>query len=236
MKPYQGLPIAECGEPLVTIPPARFRLATPHPYVALGAPYHGSAPWRLRLGVLEALTRAQRHLQRLRPGWWLRLFDAYRPIAVQAFMVEREFRQLAGGRIPSEVPAAERAILLERAYRIWAPPSHDPATPPPHSTGAAVDLSLCDAEGREIHMGSPIDENSARSEPDHFMALDPVAHAHRCLLCRVMTDAGFRRHPGEWWHFSLGDQLWAWQMREAGATGRVVARYGRADLLHDSGP
>ncbi|WP_413325826.1 M15 family metallopeptidase [Synechococcus sp. MIT S9503] len=28
-----------------------------------------------------------------------------------------------------------------------------------------------------------------------------------------MTEAGFARHPNEWWHFSHGDQLWAWQRK-----------------------
>jgi D-alanyl-D-alanine dipeptidase len=29
------------------------------------------------------------------------------------------------------------------------------------------------------------------------------------------------RHPNEWWHFSHGDQLWAWR------SGRAAALYGR---------
>ena len=36
-----------------------------------------------------------------------------------------------------------------------------------------------------------------------------------------METAGFAQHPNEWWHFSLGDQLWAWR------TGGQTARYGR---------
>jgi D-alanyl-D-alanine dipeptidase len=45
-----------------------------------------------------------------------------------------------------------------------------------------------------------------------------------------MTQAGFERHPQEWWHFSLGDQLWAWQRQQQ--TGELVmAHYGRADLI-----
>jgi len=38
-----------------------------------------------------------------------------------------------------------------------------------------------------------------------------------------MASAGFARHPNEWWHFSVGDQLWAW-INHAPA-----ARYGRVD-------
>ena len=25
-----------------------------------------------------------------------------------------------------------------------------------------------------------------------------------------MKFSGFVQHPNEWWHFSYGDQLWAW--------------------------
>ena len=80
-------------------------------------------------------------------------------------------------------------------------------------------------------MGSPIDENSDRSNPDHFVASDPVAHANRQLLLQVMTEAGFTRHWAEWWHFSLGDQMWAWLRQQSGADSAAVAHYGRADLL-----
>ena len=43
---------------------------------------------------------------------------------------------------------------------------------------------------------------------------DPLSHvwqSRRDLLANVMRKAGFVRHPHEWWHFSYGDQLWAWK-------------------------
>ena len=231
MKPYRNLPIAECGEPLVVIPAGRFLLTEPPPYAAFGAPYAEVSPWLLRSGVLSALRVARDALYARRAGWRLKIFDAYRPNAVQRFMVNHEFLQISGGRPPESVAEPERSALLERVYRIWAEPSDDPATPPPHSTGAALDLTLADERGMEAPMGSPIDENSDRSNPDYFDGRDAVVQAHSQLLNAVMTAAGFRRHPFEWWHFSLGDQLWAWQaLREEPACG-VFARYGRADLL-----
>lgn len=30
-----------------------------------------------------------------------------------------------------------------------------------------------------------------------------------------MGAAGFAQHPNEWWHYSFGDQLWAWRKGEA---------------------
>ena len=232
MKPYRALPIQECGEPLVTIPTGEFPLTDPPPYAAVGAVYpDGSGPWMLRLGVMDRLRRAQAELSRLNPGWQLKLFDAYRPNTVQDYMVKREFMGLSGGRPPEHVPIEELEKLWWRTYRIWAEPSDDPATPPPHSTGAALDLTLVDASGLEVNMGSPIDENSDRSNPDYFAERNAEAHANRQLLLQVMSAAGFLRHPFEWWHFSWGDQLWAWQTLQADMGGNAVARYGRADLL-----
>ncbi len=81
-------------------------------------------------------------------------------------------------------------------------------TPPPHSTGAAVDVTLVDDNKRVVDMGSPIDEMSERSLPDYFANNSVEAqqyHAHRQLLHNVMLKAGFQRNPREWWHFSLGE-------------------------------
>lgn len=231
MKPYRTIPIEEGGEPLVAVPAGVFLLTEPHPYASVGAPYGASSPWFLRQGVLAALTAAQDRLRRHRPDWRFLLFDGYRPNTVQRHMVGHEFRQLSGGRPPETVPETERQVLWERVFRIWAEPSDDPATPPPHSTGAALDVTLADAAGQEVWMGSPIDENSDRSNPDYFADQDPAAHANRQLLFQVMSESDFTRHWGEWWHFSRGDQMWAWLKRQNGSDSAAMARYGRADLL-----
>lgn len=206
-------------------------LTDPHPYRAFGAPYGDICPWQARGAVVDALKKAKAALEQQRPDLGFRLFDAYRPNAIQSFMVGHEFRMLSGGKAPDELPPAEAEAIFERAYRIWAEPSEDDASPPPHSTGAALDLTLCDAEGHDISMGSPIDENSDCSLPDYFERRDPLAHANRKLLKEVMESAGFERHPEEWWHFSLGDQMWAWTREQKAPSRREVARYGRADRL-----
>lgn len=89
------------------------------------------------------------------------------------------------------------------------------------------------ANGQPLAMGSPIDAIGAVSEPDYFRCLAATLpdgeqreqaqlwSAHRQLLAEAMAAAGFVRHPNEWWHFSWGDQLWAW------ARGAGVACYGR---------
>lgn len=237
MKTYQSIRIEESNESLVAIPEQPFSFTRPHPYVALKAPYAGASPWMLRQRVLNALLQAHDELVALMPGWRLKLFDAYRPVPVQTFMVWREFRlqaELAGRSLASYRDPAELqenapdlyGVLAAKVFEFWGVPSDDPRTPPPHSTGGAVDLTLEDACGQEIDMGSPIDETTERSYPDHYAnAASPlllVFHENRILLNKVMTSAGFCRHGNEWWHFSLGDQMWAWTQ------GEPVAIYGRA--------
>ena len=235
MKPYQKVPIQECGEPIAPIPLAQFAVVAPHPYAVLGAPYGDLSPYFLRQGVLQKLIQAQDHLQAQRPGWRLQIFDAYRPVAVQQFMVTYTFEQLAQaeGLDVTALSQRDRDRIKAQVLTFWAMPSSNPAMPPPHSTGAAVDLTVANAQGKSLDMGSDIDEISPRSYPDHFAhSADPDQqryHQHRHLLTAAMVAAGFCQHPNEWWHFSWGDQLWAWQ------TGKI-ARYGSVqDLTIQSG-
>lgn len=232
MKPYQQISIYESGEPLVPIPVAEFAVEQPHPYVRLGAPYGSKSPYYLRQTVLDKLRLAQTRLQQEKPGWQIQIFDAYRPIAVQQFMVDYSLRQMAEatGLNPNQLTEAQRHTLLEQVHQFWATPSANPQTPPPHSTGAAVDITLIDAAGGVVDMGSPIDEMSPRSYPNYYAqphnSEADQFHAHRQLLQRIMLQAGFEQHPQEWWHFSSGDQLWAWLTQQKQSDQTIHACYG----------
>ncbi|MEB3173268.1 MAG: M15 family metallopeptidase [Cyanobacteriota bacterium] len=231
-RPWQSIPIADCGEPLQALPPELLRLE-PHPYAVLGAPYGpGQSPFQLRSGVISRLLIAQKALAEHDQDLRLAIFDGWRPVAVQEFMVETTIREqcrLAG--VDPLQPSPARNRISAEVGRFWAPPSNDPATPPPHSTGAAVDLTIALATGQVLDMGGAIDAIGPVSEPDHFGPQAVSApggeaalwHQRRCLLHAVMAAAGFARHPNEWWHFSHGDQLWAWLQQQPEAC------YGRVD-------
>jgi D-alanyl-D-alanine dipeptidase len=231
MKPYQKIPIVECGEPLVPIPLEQFAVESPHPYEKLGAPYGDVSPYYLRQSVLEALIVAQAEIQRRHPDWRIQIFDAYRPVAVQQFMVDYTFAEVVQSQqlTPAALSENQREAIWQEVYKLWAVPSHNLMTPPPHSTGAAIDLTLVDGAGQTLNMGSAIDELSPRSHPDYYANQPELPyHANRQLLREVMYSAGFRRHPSEWWHFCLGDQMWAWLCNQENSTDTITARYGRA--------
>lgn len=228
MKPYQTIPIVECNEPLVPIPDDRFILENPPAYVKLGADYQGKSPYYLREGVLNRLLMAREKLAQIQPPWRIKIFDAYRPVWVQQFMVDYTFNSICLNRTldVNILSAEEKASIYEEVYQIWAIPSDNPLTPPPHSTGSAIDLTLVDENGKEVDMGGDIDELSARSNPDYYKdSTHPQArvfHQNREILLEIMTYGGFRRHQGEWWHFSYGDQMWAWLQNSD-----TIAQYGR---------
>lgn len=244
-KPYLQMPIVESGETLLPIPQDCFAFETPHPYQVLGAPYEQASPYFLRESVLEALQSAQGHLQKLQPHWQVMIFDAYRPIAVQAFMVNFTYAQVLQdkGWQAETLSASQKEDAWQEVYGLWAPPNLEPKSPPPHSTGAAVDITLFDRTTKEpVFMGSEIDELSVRSHPHYFadLAHNPQTPPHekrlaeqadqnRRIMYEAMQKVGFQRHQQEWWHFSLGDQMWAWlnQLEQPHLT--FKACYGRIE-------
>ena len=226
MRPWSLIPIAECGEPMQELPPALLRME-PHPYMALGAAYGASGtPFQLRLGVVQRLLDAQQQLIVHDPSLRLSIFDAWRPIAVQAFMVDHSIAELCRERGVEVRSGNAFDQVVADVGRFWAAPSRDPMTPPPHSTGAAVDLTLSSSDGTPLAMGGEIDAIGAVSEPQHYAGRDDSNarrwHQRRQLLAEVMGAAGFAQHPNEWWHYSFGDQLWAWRR------GAAVAIYAEA--------
>ena len=245
-RPYWTIAIQDNQEPLVAIQTQDFASASIHDYQRLGAPYDGTSPYALREGVLRSLYQAQIYLQAKSPRLRLYLFDAYRPLAVQDFMANHAFQSLVSDRQLDEatLTSAQKDELWNEVYTIWAPPNQNPLTPPPHSTGAAVDLTIYDAQTQAcLDMGSPIDELSERSHPLYFRNLleqgklsgedrdaAQTAAQNRETLANVMEKAGFKRHLGEWWHFCLGDQMWVWLSQQQDPEMKT-ARYGRYDLL-----
>lgn len=95
----------------------------------------------------------------------------------------------------------------------------------PHVAGAAVDLTLVDAAGAALDLGTEIDATPEQSDGACFFAarnISPAARRHRTLLAEALTAAGLVNYPTEWWHWSYGDRYWALE------TGADAALYGPA--------
>ncbi|GAA3482363.1 hypothetical protein GCM10018966_068950 [Streptomyces yanii] len=97
----------------------------------------------------------------------------------------------------------------------------------PHSVGAAVDLTLADADGREPDLGTRMNADPEESAGAYYTdapGIGEEARANRGLLGSVLTAAGLVNYPTEWWHWSYGDRYWALN------TGAAAALYGPKEI------
>ena len=70
-----------------------------------------------------------------------------------------------------------------------------------HSRGHTLDVTLVNAEGREVEMPTGFDEFSTFADRDYSDCTDAAAK-NAMLLQEVMEKHGFKGLQSEWWHFS----------------------------------
>jgi D-alanyl-D-alanine dipeptidase len=78
----------------------------------------------------------------------------------------------------------------------------DPRRGSPHSRGVAVDLTLIDATGRVLDMGTPFDAFTPLSHHAN-LEVSGEAQRNRLLLLGLMSAAGWDFYSREWWHYQL---------------------------------
>ncbi len=107
-------------------------------------------------------------------GYRIKIYDAYRPLAVQW-----------------------------KLWEMYKDPNYvaDPRKGSMHNRGVAIDLTLIDKNGKELAMGTPFDYFGERAH-SNYSNLPKHILANRYLLKSVMEKAGFQGINTEWWHFS----------------------------------
>ncbi len=219
MKIWNKIPIKDNGDKLVPIP-SYLKFLDPHPYFHLGAPYKDKTSiWNLREEVVNRLVKVSDYFVS-QSCFNLLIYDSWRPLEVQEFMFKRAFLLECE---KSDIDASFKNIksfpsILKKVEKFWAYPSYDSWCPPPHSTGGALDVCLSDKDGNLVEMGGTVDQMDDTSNPDFYANMKNeeaiIWNSRRNLLREIMTKFGFVQHPNEWWHFSYGDQLWAWKNKK----------------------
>ncbi|MEH0416590.1 M15 family metallopeptidase [Streptomyces sp. B21-083] len=201
-----AVPVEECGERLVEV---RGALLTDDRQQRAS----GGAQFTLRQGVLDRLLDAQALLP---DGIRLLFVEGYRPPALQ-----RRYFEDYSAELRAQHPDWSGDRLRSAASRYVSPPEIAP-----HSAGAAVDLTLVDADGRELDLGTVMNASPEASEGacyTHAETIGAEARAHREILGKALSGAGLVNYPTEWWHWSYGDRYWAL------TTGAPAALYGPAE-------
>lgn len=203
----KGIPIEDNGEPLVDFVKAGLVFAPRHPVFPFPRAH------LLRQGVVERLVRAKPLLPR---NWTLIIVEGFRTLEVQR-MQHAANRQRFEALYPDLPPDKLQALLED-----FSAPPDVAGVPPPHSTGGALDLHAVDERGEEVDLISPF----TMDNPEVAAWDAPVSEAarrNREALKAALESAGITNYPGEFWHWSYGDQGWAHR------GGHPCAVYGRLD-------
>lgn len=105
----------------------------------------------IRRGVAERLLQVAAALQ----GSRLMILECYRPLALQAQYFNDYVAELT-----RTYPDYSSSMLKDLASRYVAPPT----ITPPHCTGGALDLTLCDMDGKELDVGASVNATPLATE------------------------------------------------------------------------
>lgn len=137
--------------------------------------------------VLAMLKKAQAALEKKHPGYHLLIYDAARPLSIQWILWNT---------LTQYKPA-------ERQKYVANPKEHSI-----HNYGSALDLTVADAQGKPLDMGTKFDFFGDLAYPSKEKALlaagklSQTAYQNRLILREAMQAAGFMRIEFEWWHFN----------------------------------
>ncbi len=195
--PPATAPLPELHEPVplprVTGPVDEPLVPVRHPRVLVLEVYR-LAGWRharpgtwLRSSVMDRLGRAAASLPE---PWGLCVFDAWRPLPLQAELYDAAYAD----------PGLPPGFISE--------PDPDPATPPPHLTGGTIDASLT-LDGVPLGLGTGFDDFTPRARTDALEADESVERDLRRWLYWTLHEVGFVVLDCEWWHFEHGTRRWA---------------------------
>ena len=132
-------------------------------------------------------------------GMYLIIYDAYRSWQKQTESWNKKYEYFKN-MYPYETPEQ----IANRTKAVVADPRKGYGG---HQTGGAVDVGLCDKNGKPLDMGtlySGIGEKIRTNAP-----INKVAANNRKILTEIMQRHGFVNYPNEWWHFCYGDKMWA---------------------------
>jgi len=131
----------------------------------------------LRKSTAEALVKANKDFIQL--GYRIKLFDCYRPLSVQKKMWK----------------------ILPGTHYVA-----NPAKGSKHNRGAAVDLTLVDAQGKELNMGTPFDFFGKEAHHTYTEHTKEVLE-NRKLLKETLNKYNFKSIYSEWWHYEYRPEM-----------------------------
>jgi D-alanyl-D-alanine dipeptidase len=193
-KKLHKIQIYESNEPLLDI-----KKHCPKIFIKVWGIRKKEKTFYARKSVIQKLKKVQRFLPH---GYFLRVMDAFRPLAIQEHYYQKLYFKLK-----NRYPAWNERKIKRLQNTLVYPPKLET---PPHSTGGALDVTLIKdlKTGKSIKMNnrkvSKYEQNKTFSQKIPY-----YIRKNREILYSVMHKAGFSNYSEEWWHWSYGDRSWA---------------------------
>lgn len=163
----------------------------------------------VRNEVYDRLLCAAKHLPE---GMKIKILDAWRPFALQKELYEVYARNIIEEFHLEDCTESERHEFI---CRFVSAPVENKDVPPVHTTGGAVDVTLVNADGEELEMGTGFDSFTDKAYTACFETKgSSLVRENRRLLYTAMINAGFTNLPSEWWHFDYGNRFWGFYNRQ----------------------
>lgn len=193
--------IVECGEEMIEFLGLSPRIVFDKPH------FHYRRETVLRRSIAERLAEAANSLP---PGFTLAIIEGWRPPHIQ-----RRMYQAIWNRFVNDHPDWSHARLRRTVNRYSAP--MDKRVPPPHTTGGAVDLMLADESGNVLNHSAPFEPFTQSCFSFDAAGLTQDARRYRQIIADALAPVGVTNYPSEYWHWSYGDQGWAYRGGHANA-------------------
>ncbi|WP_338636197.1 M15 family metallopeptidase [Spirobacillus cienkowskii] len=170
-----------------------------------GATNHMLTRHSVYLKLIEAL-------EQLPQQFGFLVFDAFRSLKTQHALFDYIYQQQK-----ALAPNLSHSELFEITKFFITYPTDNKV--PPHNSGGAIDLTLT-YNNTLLDMGTEFDEVS---EVSHTIFFEQEYNekfninknrwekikTNRRILFNIMKNAGFTNYSYEWWHYDLGDSMWA---------------------------
>jgi D-alanyl-D-alanine dipeptidase len=210
------IPIVDNGEPLVDW--------LNHPRIVQErARFNYRRETIARKSVAEFLWRAA---EALPDGYKLAIIEGWRPPYIQRRMFAWSY-----ARFKKLHPDWTDARLKRLTSQFTAP--MEVKVPPPHTTGGAVDLVIAGPDNRVLDFMSPYEPRDHRCFPFAAKGLSDEARRNRDMLAEALATGGMTNYPSEYWHWSYGDQGWAYRGRHEHALYGAVTPEGWSPAPED---
>lgn len=188
--------IRENGEPLVDF----LQLG---PELRLDRPrFHYRRETMLRQSAAERLVRANDRL--LSQGFRLHVVEGWRAPFIQARMYRSTWQ-----RFRERHPEWSDHRMTRVVNQFTAPMNS--RVPPPHTTGGAMDLALYTLDGTVLDLSSPYERFDYHGFPLAAPGLTDEVRRNRDTMAEALALEGITNYPSEYWHYSYGDQGWAYR-------------------------